>query len=157
MFSDDDAPERVLSPQVARAATQVLMGVVDHGTGTAAALSGRQVAGKTGTTENYQDAWFVGYTPELATAVWMGDPSGEVPMRDVQGINVIGGSFPARLWSAFMGQALAGVPAGTFSEPDPALMPPLPSTGAAPGSTTPVTTWCSSSCSHPGPGKHGPK
>src|SRR5205085_4424172 len=70
-----------------------ILGVVDHGTGTAADLAGRQVAGKTGTTENYQDAWFVGYTPELATAVWMGDPSGEVPMRDVQGINVVGGSL----------------------------------------------------------------
>ena len=75
----------------------------------------------------------------------------------LQGINVIGGSFPARLWSAFMGQALADVPAGTFPQPDPALMPPLPSAGAAPGSTTPVTTWCSSSCPRPGPGKRGPK
>ena len=155
MFSDDDAPERVLSQQVARAATQMLLGVVDHGTGTAAAVPGRQVAGKTGTTEDYQDAWFVGYTPELATAVWMGDPSGEVPMRDVQGINVIGGSFPARLWSAFMGQALANVAPSAFPQPDPALMPPASSATPAPGSTTPVTTWCSSSCAHPG--KHGPK
>jgi len=83
--------------------------VVEGGTGTAAAI-GRPVAGKTGTSENYGNAWFVGYTPQLSTAVWVGRPEGDVPMRNVRGINVTGGSFPARIFSQYMRAALAGVP-----------------------------------------------
>jgi membrane peptidoglycan carboxypeptidase len=84
--------------------------VVAGGTGTAAAI-GRPVAGKTGTSENYGNAWFVGYTPQLSTAVWVGRPEGDTPMRGVHGINVTGGSFPARIFSRYMRAALAGVPA----------------------------------------------
>jgi penicillin-binding protein 1A len=83
--------------------------VVEGGTGTAAAI-GRPVAGKTGTSENYGNAWFVGYTPQLSTAVWVGRPEGDTPMRGVRGINVTGGSFPARIFSRYMKAALAGVP-----------------------------------------------
>lgn len=83
--------------------------VVEGGTGTAAAI-GRPVAGKTGTSENYGNAWFVGYTPQLSTAVWVGRPEGDTPMRGVHGINVTGGSFPARIFSRYMKAALAGVP-----------------------------------------------
>ncbi|MCU1460673.1 MAG: Multimodular transpeptidase-transglycosylase [Acidimicrobiales bacterium] len=86
-----------------------MQGVVDHGTGTAAKLD-RPVAGKTGTTENSQDAWFIGYTPQLATAVWVGHPEGAVPMTNVHGINVTGGSFPARMFGSYMKAALAGQP-----------------------------------------------
>ncbi len=84
--------------------------VVEGGTGTAAAI-GRPVAGKTGTSENYGNAWFVGYTPQLSTAVWVGRPEGDTPMRNVHGINVTGGSFPARIFCRYMRAALAGVPA----------------------------------------------
>jgi penicillin-binding protein 1A len=84
--------------------------VVEGGTGTAAAI-GRPVAGKTGTSENFGNAWFVGYTPQLSTAVWVGRPEGDTPMRGVHGINVTGGSFPARIFSRYMKAALAGVPA----------------------------------------------
>jgi penicillin-binding protein 1A len=84
--------------------------VVESGTGTAAAI-GRPVAGKTGTSENFGNAWFVGYTPQLSTAVWVGRPEGDTPMRGVHGINVTGGSFPARIFSRYMKAALAGVPA----------------------------------------------
>jgi len=84
--------------------------VVAGGTGTAAAI-GRPLAGKTGTSENFGNAWFVGYTPQLSTAVWVGHPEGDVPMRNVHGINVTGGSFPARIFSRYMKAALAGVPA----------------------------------------------
>jgi membrane peptidoglycan carboxypeptidase len=84
--------------------------VVEGGTGTAAGI-GRPVAGKTGTSENYGNAWFVGYTPQLSTAVWVGRPEGDTPMRGVRGINVTGGSFPARIFSRYMRAALAGVPA----------------------------------------------
>ena len=84
--------------------------VVEGGTGTAAGI-GRPLAGKTGTSENYGNAWFVGYTPQLSTAVWVGRPEGDTPMRNVRGINVTGGSFPARIFSRYMRAALAGVPA----------------------------------------------
>jgi membrane peptidoglycan carboxypeptidase len=85
--------------------------VVTGGTGTAAALGDRVVAGKTGTTSNFADAWFVGFSAQLAAAVWMGSTSGEVPMTDVGGIAVAGGTYPARIWHDFMAAALAGAPA----------------------------------------------
>jgi penicillin-binding protein 1A len=87
---------------------EMLQGVVTGGTGTAAALPGRQVAGKTGTTENYGDAWFVGYTPQLVTAVWVGYPEKLIPMTtEFHGGPVEGGTFPALIWKAFMTKALA--------------------------------------------------
>jgi len=77
----------------------------------------RPVAGKTGTTDEHADAWFVGYTPGLATAVWMGYTRGEVPMLNVHGISVSGGSFPAEIWRRFMEPALAGLPVRDFPAP----------------------------------------
>ena len=86
---------------------QMLQGVVQYGTGTAAQLPGWQVAGKTGTTENYGDAWFVGYTPDLVTAVWVGYPNQLIPMTtEYHGHTVEGGTFPAEIWKAFMEKAL---------------------------------------------------
>ena len=74
----------------------LLQGVVQYGTGTAAALPGRQVAGKTGTTENFGDAWFVGYTPQLVVAVWVGYPDKLIPMlTEFHGHPVAGGTYPA--------------------------------------------------------------
>ncbi len=73
--------------------TAALTGVVTHGTGTAADI-GRPVAGKTGTTEGYGDAWFVGYVPQLATAVWVGYLDGSRPMTNIHGLAVTGGTFP---------------------------------------------------------------
>jgi penicillin-binding protein 1A len=107
---------RVLSDGVASVVTRILEDNVRYGTGTRAALS-RPVAGKTGTTDEHADAWFVGYTPGLATAVWMGYTRGEVPMTNVHGISVSGGSFPAEIWRRFMEPALAGRPYREFSEP----------------------------------------
>lgn len=88
--------------------TRALDGVVEHGTGTAAALHGVTAAGKTGTTENEQDAWFCGYVPRrLATCVWVGYPRGEIPMYDVEGVPVVtGGTLPAEIWHDFMTSAL---------------------------------------------------
>ena len=107
---------RVVSDGVANVVTRILEDNVRSGTGTRAALS-RPVAGKTGTTDEHADAWFVGYTPGVATAVWMGYTRGEVPMENVHGISVSGGSFPAEIWRRFMEPALAGRPARDFPEP----------------------------------------
>ena len=71
------------------------------GTGTAAQI-GCDAAGKTGTTDNFNDAWFVGYTPHLAASVWVGYPNALVEMRSVHGISVAGGTFPAQIWQSFM-------------------------------------------------------
>jgi penicillin-binding protein 1A len=115
---------RVLSAQNVEVEDQVMQAVVQYGTGTAAALPGREVAGKTGTTDNFTDGWFNGFTPQLETAVWMGDPAGSVPMFDVGGIPVYGGTYPARIWHDYMSQALSGQPVLTFPQPNPALIPP---------------------------------
>ena len=85
--------KRVISDGVAGKVTQILEDNITYGTGARAAF-GRPAAGKTGTTDKHADAWFVGYTPDLATAVWMGYQAGEIPMEDVHGISVSGGSFP---------------------------------------------------------------
>jgi penicillin-binding protein 1A len=107
---------RVIPDGVASVVTGILEDNVRYGTGTAAALD-RPDAGKTGTTDKHADAWFVGYTPGLSTAVWMGYTRGEVPMTNVHGISVSGGSFPAQIWRRFMDPALARVPVRDFPEP----------------------------------------
>jgi penicillin-binding protein 1A len=107
---------RVIPAGVAYQVTRVLQEVIAHGTGTAAAL-GRPAAGKTGTTESLADAWFDGYTPALAAAVWVGYPGARVPMTDVHGIQVFGGTFPARIWRAFMAVALRDDPPTSFAQP----------------------------------------
>ena len=85
----------------------ILQKAVQYGTGKRAALPNRPVAGKTGTTENYGDAWFVGYTPQLAVAVWVGYPTTLKPMlTEFHGEPVTGGSFPALIWKSFMEKAL---------------------------------------------------
>lgn len=100
---------RGIPAHVAAAVTKALRGVVEHGTGAAAALPGYPVAGKTGTAEHEQDAWFCGYVPHrLATCVWVGFPKGEIPMHDIEGFpDVVGGSLPAEIWRYFMTRALA--------------------------------------------------
>jgi len=119
VFEGPDKGRRAVSVQTARVATSVLQTVVERGTGTRARIPGREVAGKTGTSQEYENAWFVGFTPQLATAVWMGSAEGNVPMANVGGIRVTGGSYPARIWSAFMADALAGQPALPFPAAEP--------------------------------------
>ncbi len=112
-----------LSPGVDDTLTQLLEGVVTGGTGTAAQLPGRVVAGKTGTTENYGDAWFCGYTPQLVTCVWVGYPDRLRPMlTEFHGGPVVGGSFPAEIWKAFMQPALTAMNAQPKSFPLPPYM-----------------------------------
>jgi penicillin-binding protein 1A len=96
----------VLDPEKADLINDILQKVIRQGTGRAAALRDRPAAGKTGTTENYGDAWFVGYTPQLAVAVWVGYPNDLTPMlTEYGGDPVAGGTFPALIWKSFMGAA----------------------------------------------------
>jgi len=107
---DDNHPLRrpVLTADAAAIETSLLESVVTGGTGRQAQLGdGRAVAGKTGTTENYGDAWFVGYTPQLVTAVWVGYPTTLRPMlTEYHGEAVAGGTYPALIWKSFMERAL---------------------------------------------------
>jgi 1A family penicillin-binding protein len=143
--------ERVLTEQEADQVTYCLREVVEDGTGEAAAFGG-PAAGKTGTTQENKDAWFVGYTPLMTAAVWMGyaqpGPDGLVPvMSDVHGRQVTGGSFPAEIWNKFMARASEGIDLGSFPEPseftgsvlNPEItttLPPPPPTSAAVTTTT---------------------
>jgi membrane peptidoglycan carboxypeptidase len=99
------------------------------GTGVAANI-GRPAAGKTGTNQAYRDAWFVGYTPQLAVAVWMGYPDAATSMLNVGGLRVTGGSFPARVWHDFMAVAMANQPVMDWPRPAEQLtytiLPPPP-------------------------------
>jgi penicillin-binding protein 1A len=107
----------VLTPAEAAMETYVLQQVVLWGTGTSASGVGTPVAGKTGTTEHSSDAWFVGYTPHVTTAVWMGYASNSRPMVNFRGLkSVQGGTIPAQLWHNYMAAALASEPQleGTF-------------------------------------------
>ncbi len=144
---------RVLPAGVARGVTYALQQVVHGGTGTAAALSDRPAAGKTGTSENWTNAWFDGYVPQLAAAVWVGNaitsnesmtPGNGYPFR------VVGGTYPAQIWHAFMTKALDGIPVRDFRDPPeqlftgrgtiPELTPtPLP-TATSSESPPPIST-----------------
>ncbi len=136
-------PERVLDERVAYNVTDVLKGVITNGTGTKADI-GRPAAGKTGTAQEWRDAWFVGYTPDLSTAVWIGDKTRPTSLFDIKGVDrVTGGSIPAETWRAFMSEALADVPPSEFDEPPPPPPPPPPPTVltvAPPPTTFPVIT-----------------
>jgi penicillin-binding protein 1A len=113
-------PERALPPAVAFEVTRILERNVQAGTGTGAQID-RPAAGKTGTTDDYADAWFAGYTPQLAAVVWVGRPQARVPMRDVHGIPVAGGTFPATIWGSFVQRALAGLPVAPWRQPEEAI------------------------------------
>jgi len=124
------AGKEVLAPNLDAELTYALEGVITSGTGTAAYI-GRPAAGKTGTAENYQDAWFCGFVPQLATCVWVGYPAGEIPLLNVEGVGqVFGGTLPAEIWRDFMEPAV---------EPWPAK--PLPGTLGAPMPTFGGTYW----------------
>lgn len=99
--------KQVMKKDNANELTSMLMGVVARGTGTAANI-GRPAAGKTGTTSNYHDAWFVGYIPDLVVGVWVGTD-------DNQSMgSMTGGTTPARIWKAFMSKVVEGTPVKQF-------------------------------------------
>ena len=128
---------RVLQPWQAGLETSILQQVIERGTGQAAAI-GRPAAGKTGTTTNFADAWFCGYTPALSAAVWVGYPGSQREMI-VRGIKVAGGTFPAMIWSRFAAAALAGVPAQAFP---PFTTPPVIERIVCARTGDLATRWC---------------
>jgi penicillin-binding protein 1A len=140
----------VLTPAQDAEVTYALEQVVLRGTGTAAGGVGSPVAGKTGTTDNSANAWFIGYTPTLTTAVWMGYANGFRPMLQFRGLaSVQGGSIPARLWHDYMAAALAAEPQWVGSFPGVSylggttLTPPAAGTVLYPeglGTTTTTST-----------------
>ncbi|HUR76813.1 MAG TPA: penicillin-binding transpeptidase domain-containing protein, partial [Acidimicrobiales bacterium] len=120
LFRGSSKGEQAVSQQVARIAVSVLRTVVTSGTGTRANPGKWPTFGKTGTTQDYTDAWFVGSTRQLSAAVWMGSPERNVPMRSVGSVGrVFGGTYPARIFSQFMKTAMQGRPALNFPLPDP--------------------------------------
>jgi penicillin-binding protein 1A len=101
---------QALDPGLVRTMHPMMRGVVERGTGRAADI-GRPAYGKTGTSNDHRDAWFAGYTPQLATAVWVGYPGVNRPMTSVPGVGrVTGGSLPASIWRDVMGAAHAALP-----------------------------------------------
>jgi penicillin-binding protein 1A len=119
---------RVLATGVATTVTDMLKGVITSGTGRGANIN-RPAAGKTGTTDDYHDAWFVGYTPQLSTAVWMGHRD------EVRTLGyVTGGSYPATAWATFMRGALVNQPPTDFPPPGPL---PVDTPQASDGSPSP--------------------
>ncbi|MEO9170354.1 MAG: PBP1A family penicillin-binding protein [Candidatus Baltobacteraceae bacterium] len=110
---DDQYPQasEVVSEGAAYIMTTMLEDVINHGTGYPNAIIGRPAAGKTGTTSDFRDAWFVGYTPDLVTAVWFGNDNYS-PMNESYG-----GNIPARVWARYMKNALAKVPKHDFPFP----------------------------------------
>ena len=106
---------RAIADWVAAEVTEILEANVQGGTGVGANI-GRPAGGKTGTTENHADAWFCGITPTLSATVWVGYPQAEIPMTNVHGISVAGGTFPATIWRLFMEQAIGPTPVRDFPE-----------------------------------------
>ncbi|MCW2870202.1 transglycosylase domain-containing protein [Actinacidiphila oryziradicis] len=132
VYTHTAKPKPAFSSAVASNVTDVLKNVVDKGTGTTAKLPGRQVAGKTGTTDGNRSAWFVGYTPQLSTAIGMWrkddqvhkDKNGQVITNAFQSMfgtggqkQIHGASFPAEIWHDYMSEALKGKPAESFPAP----------------------------------------
>lgn len=107
--------QRLYSQNVINMLVDMMQGVVVNGTAKAAQLADRPVAGKTGTTSDYRDAWFVGFVPQLVVAAWVGNDNNTKMNK------VTGGSYPARLWKSFMEKAMEGVPVQNFGAAQPAV------------------------------------
>ena len=132
---EENAPQgrQAVSAEIAYVITHMLKGTIDRGTGAAAKALGRPAAAKTGTTNDYSNAWFVGYTPKLATGVWVGYDRPRSLGRDETGSRV---AVP--IWTAFMSQALAGMPVEDFPVPDRIVLVPVDLVGASAACVRPV-------------------
>ncbi|MEO8289429.1 MAG: transglycosylase domain-containing protein [Gaiellaceae bacterium] len=136
--------KRVFTDGVAYAVARILKMNVQAGTGTGA-NPGFVAGGKTGTTDDFGDAWFAGITTNASTVVWVGYPNAKIPMTAVHGIRVAGGTFPATIWRLFMVGAFSGNPPGDWPFPkDPVMWQPFHGqyqfAGAPPSTSTGTTT-----------------
>ncbi len=119
IYQHKASPKQVVSAKAAYQVTDILKDVLVSGTGAGAGL-GRPAAGKTGTTDSYHDAWFVGYTPNLSCAVWVGDDNNK-------SMGVMTGSMaPLNIWHAFMTKAITEIPSVNFQRPSDAVTPDEP-------------------------------
>ena len=125
LYEHKPTGKQAISAGVAYTVTRILEQNVLYGTGTRAQLD-RPAAGKTGTTEDWSDAWFCGFVPQLSTAVWVGHPEARVSMTNVHGIRVAGGTFPAEIWHKFMSRVSVDFKAA-------GLQPPQGADGLQPG------------------------
>lgn len=107
VYEPEQSREQAIPETVAVQEALMLHDVVEAGTATAARIQGVWAAGKTGTTQSYRDAWFIGYAEDIVCSVWVGYREGQVDMTSVHGIKVTGGSFPAQIWQRFMVPSLA--------------------------------------------------
>ncbi|HHY91774.1 MAG TPA: penicillin-binding protein 1A [Firmicutes bacterium] len=117
LWQEQVSRKQVLTPQVSYVMTDMLKSVITSGTGGSASLGGRPAAGKTGTTSENNDVWFVGYTPDLSAAVWIGSDAKPQGQRTYLSRHGIGSGLPARIWGNFMRTALAGTPVHDFPRP----------------------------------------
>jgi membrane peptidoglycan carboxypeptidase len=150
VFKHQDKPQDAFEAKVADNVTDVLKTVVDKGTGTAAKLPGRDVAGKTGTTDGNKSAWFVGYTPQLSTAISMfrmddNESNKNRTFLEMYGTGgqkkIHGASFPAEIWHDYMFQALKNEPPQSFPTPEPIgeVLNDTPSPSVTPTPTRSIT------------------
>lgn len=122
LFENEPAIEQRIAPEVAQLVTNALTEVVKRGTGTQARI-GRPIAGKTGTSQDHRDAWFIGYSPELVTSVWVGFAQENIPMEEpTTEYTVTGGVWPAEIWARYTSAALSSVPFGQLPTLSPAGM-----------------------------------
>ena len=138
IYENEHHQEKVLEPEVANAVSSILPGVIASGTGTKANI-GRQAAGKTGTTDKNVDAWFCGYTRQLATAVWVGFAQlreNRLVRMEPPNTRIVvnGGTYPAQIWASYMTKALDGQPDQPLF--DPAATPPPTTTAPAPNAAS---------------------
>src|SRR5918998_352755 len=143
---EEPAGEQVIDEEIAHKATEIMIGDVTEGIAKDAALGERPVAGKTGTSENFFDAWFVGYVPQMVTGIWMGYGEGGATLeytldyaRKLNGLS--GGITPAEVWKTYMEDAMSGQPVENFKgvempeEPVETTAPTAGQTGAPPAGT----------------------
>ncbi|MFH8802846.1 transglycosylase domain-containing protein [Streptomyces sp. NPDC017936] len=128
LYTHKTATKEAFTSKVADNVTDILKTVVEEGTGTAAQLDGRDVAGKTGTTDGNKSAWFVGYTPQLSTAITMFRYPDDETQKNRTFLEMFGtggqekihgASFPAEIWHDYMDEAMEGLPVKRFPEPEP--------------------------------------
>jgi membrane peptidoglycan carboxypeptidase len=143
IYREDTTGTAVIPPRIVAEADAAFQAVVQDGTGVSAQIPGRQVAGKTGTNSGPTSVWFNGYTPQLETTVWMGNPRGGIPSMVINGSQVYGASYAAPTVRAFLAANLSGKPAENLPAVDYASLPPpqpVPEASAGPAPTVSPAT-----------------